>query len=88
MNTPLAFHVFEPYDDLLERRQVLSDTNVIPDMRAYASEWLRLADDFHSCGLLSNAALCRERGERYAKMAGGEYIRLQDGTLAELIETS
>ena len=85
MTTPLAFYVFQPYDDLIERRQRLAETNVIPDMRAYASEWLQLADDFQSAGLLSNAGACRERGERYAQMAGGEYIRLQEGSLAELL---
>lgn len=86
MITPIAFEVFQPYDDLIERRQRLAEMNVIPDMRAYASEWLRLADDFQAAGLLSNAGMCRERGERYAKMAGGEYIRLTEGSLAELIE--
>lgn len=88
MNTPLAFHVFEPFDGLLERRQVLSEMNVIPDMRAYASAWLQLADDFQSVGLLSNAGICRERGNRYAAMAGGEFIRLTDGSISELIEVS
>jgi hypothetical protein len=87
LSTPFAFQVFEPYDDLLERRQALADTHTIADMRQYAVAWLQLADDFQSAGLLSNAALCRSQGERYSTFAGGEYIRLREGSFAELIET-
>jgi hypothetical protein len=86
LQTPIAFEVFEPYDDLIERRQALADTHTIADMRQYAAAWLQLADDFAAAGLLSNAALCRSQGERYGAMSGGEYIRLREGSLAELIE--
>lgn len=86
MITPVAFEVFAPQMDLIERRTVLELTNHIPDMRAYAAAWLELANDFYAAGLESNAGMCREKGNRYAALAGGEYVRLQYGPLAELIE--
>lgn len=81
----LEFVLFSPHEDLIERRMVLSQMQTIPDMRAYASAWLQLADDFQVCGLLSNAAMCKAKGDYYAEFAGGEYIRLIDGSFAELI---
>ena len=81
----LEFFLFAPHEDLIERRMVLSAMQTIPDMRAFAAAWLQLADDFQTCGLLNNAATCRARGEYYAELAGGEYIRLIDGSFAELI---
>jgi hypothetical protein len=86
MITPVAFEVFSPYDDLLERRTALEQTDNIEDMWTYAAAWLRLADDFQSAGLLTNAANCRERGTRYGGFPGGEYVRLYEGSLAELVE--
>lgn len=88
LQTPVAFEVFEPYDDLIERRTTLEQTSHIEDMKAYASAWLRLADDFYAAGLENNAGMCRERGNRYAAMAGVEYVRIQEGSFAELIEVS
>lgn len=86
MITPVAFEVFSPYDDLLERRTMLEQTNHIEDIRAYAAAWLELAEDFQAAGLENNAGTCRERGNRYAAYAGGEYVRLYEGPIAELIE--
>ena len=80
--------VFAPMDDLLERRMRLERLQNIPDMRQYAAAWLILSRDFRACGLRSNAEYCKARGRHYATVAreyGGEYVRLFDMPLAELI---
>lgn len=71
--------------DLFERKDRLSMMVEIPDMRQYAAEWLALADEFQSINMPSNAAYCRSRGKHYAAVAGGSYVRMVDGCLAELM---
>jgi hypothetical protein len=88
MTTPTTItdvEIFDPTNDLLERKDALAFANEIPDMHAYAFGWLTLAADFESCGLVSNAAYCRSRGEYYMQLAGGEYIKLVEGPFAEMI---
>lgn len=87
--TPIAFEVFQSVDELFDRRTALEQTQHIPDMDAFATDWLKLARDFDAAGLLSNAALCRSRGEHYAKIAAqkpGEYVILIDHPFSEVIE--
>lgn len=79
---------FDPTNDLLERRTALSMQNEILDMAKYALAWERLAADFSACGLVSNAEYCRSRGRHYGAMAGGEYIKLVEGPLSEIIQVS
>jgi hypothetical protein len=87
--TPVyAPEIFSTRYDLLERKRILSEMNVIPDMRAYAAGWTQLADEFQSIGLESNAEYCRSRGTHYSQIAGGEYIKLTDGPFAELLEVT
>jgi hypothetical protein len=91
MTTPIIYtpELFAPLDDLMERRGCLERAQNIPDMRRYAAAWLKLSRDVRSCGLRSNAEYCRARGKHYAGIArrhGGEYVRLFEMPLAELIE--
>lgn len=72
--------------DLFTKRTTLEQMNCIADMRQYAAAWLELADKFDAVEMPFNGAYCRSRGNHYADMAGGEYIRLTEGSLAELIE--
>lgn len=57
----------------------------IPSLGIYSQAWYSLAKQFDSCGMEFNAQECRTRGEHYDKMAGGEYVRLFEGQVAELI---
>lgn len=75
----------EEATDLVRRRTVLAMQQNIPDMKAYALEWKTLAEEFERAGMLANAELCAARFEQYYPM-GGEYIRLIDGQIAELID--
>lgn len=77
MTTPLFIpEIFQPFDDLLERRTRLQQMTTIPDMPFYAQEWADLAADFEFCGLLSNAAYCKARASHYAEMEPGTYTRV------------
>lgn len=71
--------------DIFERKDRLSMAVEIPDMRQYAAEWLALADEFQAVNMLSNAEYCRSRGNHYAAIAGGAYVRMVDGCLAEIM---
>ena len=71
--------------ELIDRKQELSDMTAIPDMRAYAAAWLRLADEFQAHGMVANYGYCKSRGEEYASLAGGIYRRTWQGrSLAEV----
>lgn len=83
LENPYTIEVFEPFDDLLERRRALSFTTEINDMQTYAAAWLKLAGDFEDCGLVSNASYCRSRGNHYASMTGA-YNKVADGCIVEL----
>lgn len=74
--------------DLFDRKDRLSMAVEIPDMRQYAAEWLMLADEFQAVNMLSNSAYCRSRGEHYAAIASGAYVRMVDGCLAEMIQVT
>jgi hypothetical protein len=77
---------FDPKDDLMERKRTLEQTNEIPDMAQYALDWQELAADFRAIGFVFCASYCQARGDHYGKEAGGEYIKLVEGSFAELIE--
>ena len=70
---------------LINRRTALSLQNIIPDMDAYAEEWNKLSADFAALGMLANAAMCNKNYQHYKEIADGEYIRLIEGSFAELI---
>lgn len=78
---------FEPTQDFMERKRTLEQMNEIPDMAQYALDWQKLAADFREIGFVFCAEYCQSRGNHYAGIAGGSYIKLVEGQLAELIET-
>lgn len=57
----------------------------IPSMEEYAANWVVLAGMFEELGLAGCAAYCWERFEQYRGLEPGEYVRLIEGQLAELI---
>jgi hypothetical protein len=78
---------FDPTQDFMERKRTLEQMNEIPDMAQYAQDWQKLAADFRAIGFVFCASYCQARGDHYGKEAGGSYIKLVEGPLAELIET-
>lgn len=73
---------------LISRRIELSLQNIIPDMDAYAEEWNKLSADFAALGMLASAEMCFRNYQHYKEIADGEYIRLIEGSFAELIPTT
>lgn len=71
-------------DSIMSRFYVLSMQSNIPDMHEYAKEWLLLAMECDKQGRPSTAQVCRTKAKHYEEMAGGEYVRLVDGCMAEL----
>ncbi len=72
-------------DPIMYRYNALSLMNIIPSMSEYAIEWQRLAMDADIAGRPSTAEACRSRAKYYCGLAQGDYIRLIEGCLAELI---
>jgi len=72
-------------DPIMYRYNALSLMNIIPSMSEYAIEWQRLAMDADIAGRPSTAEACRSRAKYYCRLAQGDYIRLVEGCLAELI---
>jgi hypothetical protein len=75
-------------DPLFDRKLALSMVQNIPDLGKYAQAWADLAADFEMIGFESNAEYCRARAAHYAEMAAvtpGEYVKLVDGSMAEMI---
>lgn len=72
-------------DPIMHRYNALSMMNIIPSMTDYAIEWQRLAMDADIAGRPSTAEACRSRAQYYSGLAKGDYIRLVEGCLAELI---
>jgi hypothetical protein len=75
-------------DLIMDRYAELSTMNVINDMAGYAKDWQRLAYQADVDGRPSTAEACRARAKYYYEQTGGEYIRLVEGCLAELIPTA
>jgi hypothetical protein len=73
------------WDELHTRKMYLSNLQNIPDMVLYADAWRLLAVDYLAIGATANADYCQARANHYGQLAGGEYIRLIEGQIAELI---
>ena len=73
---------------LIKKRIALSLQSIIPDMDAYAEEWNKLSADFTALGMLENAAMCFKNYQHYKEIANGEYIRLIEGSFAEILPVS
>lgn len=61
---------------LIDRRYALEDMKEIPDMKAYADEWSKLAADFEAVGFASNAAMCWSKATHYRSQVQGSYQRV------------
>jgi len=71
--------------DLLKRKRQLELMQNIPSMADYAEEWNILGAQFKALGFVNCAADCRSRFEHYRDLQLGEYVRLIDGQIAELV---
>ncbi len=71
--------------DLFLRMFTLTQAQNIPSIQTYADDWKKLADDFQAIGLTETAANCRAHFEQYSLLTPGEYVRLIDRPVAELI---
>jgi hypothetical protein len=66
-------------------KKYLQSLQNIPDMAIYAETWKLLGIEFLIIGASANAAYCQARAVYYRQMVPGEYIRLIDQPVAELI---
>lgn len=73
-------------DPLVDRYYELCFTNNF-DAAQYAQDWLTLAEEFEKGGRVAMASMCRGRAKQYSQMQG-EYVRLTEGSFAELVEVS
>lgn len=71
--------------ELIARRMALSLQSYIPNMAEHVENWNKLRADFEALGMLANVATCQKNYEHYKEIADGEYIRLIEGSFAELI---
>lgn len=74
------------WQELHKRKMYLSLLQNIPDMVLYALAWNQLAADYRVIEATANAEYCQSRADHYGQLAGGEYVRLIDGQIAELIQ--
>jgi hypothetical protein len=73
------------WQTLTSRMMELAGMQNIPDIHTYAKRWARLAEDFEEIGLKDTAANCRSRAAQYLDYAPGEYVKLIEQPIAELI---
>lgn len=74
------------WQDLLARKRQLELMQNIPSMADYAEEWNILGVQFQAIGFVNCAADCLSRFQHYRDLNPGEYVRLIDGQIAELIQ--
>jgi hypothetical protein len=75
-------------DELMNRYMTLANTQHIENIARYAFEWDTLAADARAKGQLSRASAWQSRADFYKAQAGGEYVRLIDGSFSELIQVT
>jgi hypothetical protein len=73
-------------EDLLTRKKDLALLQNIPSMTEHINAWLELAHNFTDIGLPAAAGECLARISEYSHLPPGEYIRLIEGQIAELIQ--
>jgi hypothetical protein len=72
-------------EQLEEIKKYLSYLRNIPNMAIYAATWQGLFVGYLSLGAISNALYCQSRAEYYGEHASGEWVRLVDAPVAEMI---
>jgi hypothetical protein len=73
-------------EQLEEIKKYLSYLQNIPNMAIYAATWQGLFVGYLALGAISNALYCQSRAAFYGEQAAGEWVRLVDAPVAELIE--
>lgn len=76
--------IFDPTQDLIERKAQLAKQTHIPDMAKYAQQWADLSAAYEFCSLWHNAADCKARAIHYYTEYTGAYTRAIDASIAEL----
>lgn len=74
------------WEELHKIKIYLSRLQNIPDMALYAETWRLLSLQYLVIGAISNALYCQSRASYYAGLVGGEYVRLFESPVAELVE--
>jgi hypothetical protein len=74
------------WEELHKIKMYLSLLQNIPNMAIYAATWQGLFLGYLSLGAISNALYCQSRAAFYGEQAAGEWVRLVDAPVAELIE--
>ena len=78
-----------PYtDELMDEYNRLAMLNEIPNMATYAFQWKLLAVKAYSQNRPALGAHAEKHAEHYGQYDRGEYIKLVDGPLAELVFVS
>ena len=86
MNTTITV---KPYiDELMEEYNKLAMLNEIPNMATYAYQWKLLAVKAYSRNRPAMGAHAEAHAEHYGQYDPGEYIKLVDGPLAEMVFVS
>jgi hypothetical protein len=86
MNTTIK--TFPYTDELMDEYNRLAMMNEIPNMATYALQWELLATKASGSNRPALAAHAHEHAEHYKQYDKGEYIKLVEGPLAELIFVS
>jgi hypothetical protein len=73
-------------EQLEEIKMYLSYLQNIPNMAIYAATWQGLFVGYLALGAISNALYCQSRADYYGEHAAGEWVRLVDAPVAELVE--
>jgi hypothetical protein len=73
------------WQDLLKRKRQLEQIQNIPSVADYAEEWNILGKQFAEIFLMANAEDCWSRFRHYRDLELGEYVRLINGQIVELI---
>jgi hypothetical protein len=71
--------------DLLARKIELAFLQNIPSMADHIDDWVQLAIEFTNIGLPAAASECIARVAEYSTLTPGEYVRLIEQPVAELV---
>ena len=72
-------------DELLEEYNKLAFMNEIPNMATFAFQWMLLSVKAYSRNRPALGAMAESRAKHYSQFEPGEYIKLVEGPLAEMI---
>jgi hypothetical protein len=73
------------WQQLLARKIELAFLQNIPSMEEHIDDWVQLAIEFTNIGLPAAASECIARVAEYSTLTPGEYVRLIEQPIAELV---